>query len=102
MSNNNKKSVLDVTILGKEYKIGCAPDLQNSLVKAAQYLDLKMREIRDQHQIVVLDKIAVLAALHISHELLNNNSANIQAHDQNTHNKIKELNDRIIETLSHS
>ena len=100
MSHNKKKSVLDVTILGKEYKIGCAPDLQSSLVKAAQYLDLKMRAIRDQHQIVVLDKIAVLTALHISHELLNNNAANMQTQDQNTQNKIKELNDRIMETIS--
>lgn len=95
--NTPKKSVLAVTILGKEYKIGCIPELQDSLKRSAKYLDNKMRDIRDLHQIVGLDKVAVLAALHIAHELLNNSAPTIDDHQVNE--KLKELNARVAATI---
>ncbi|MBP9723133.1 MAG: cell division protein ZapA [Gammaproteobacteria bacterium] len=104
MDNNKKKTVLDINILGKEYKIGCLPDHQNSLIKAAQYLDSKMREFRDQYQIVGLDKIAVLTALHISHDLLNqsgNNNSNINSNSNlQINDKLQELNEKVLAALN--
>jgi len=98
---NNKKTVLDVNILGKEYKIGCLPELQNSLQKSAQYLDHKMREVRDLHQVVGLDKIAVLAALHITHELLTKSpSSNFGSAQVNEmEDRIKELNEKVMASI---
>ena len=63
-------STLDIFILDKAYKIACPPSEQDNLRRAANYLDRKMREIRGSGKIMGLDRIAVIAALNISHELL--------------------------------
>ena len=67
---NQDISSLDVFILDKAYKIACPSSEQDSLRRSAQYLDRKMREIRGSGKVMGLDRIAVIAALNISHELL--------------------------------
>jgi len=64
-----------VHILEKEYRIACPEEERASLLAAAQFLNGKMREIRDTGKIVGMDRIAVMAALNITHELLQNNSS---------------------------
>lgn len=59
-----------VQILGKEYPVSCAADEQHALLLAARYLDDKTREIRDGGRIIGTERIAVMAALNIAHELL--------------------------------
>jgi cell division protein ZapA len=59
-----------VHILDKEYLIACPEDERESLFASAEYLTEKMREIRDTGKIVGIDRIAVIAALNIAHELL--------------------------------
>jgi cell division protein ZapA len=61
---------LDVTIMGREYRIACPPDQEKELLEAVVYLDRKMREIREQGKVVGVERIAVMAALNIAHELL--------------------------------
>ena len=63
-----------VHILEKEYRIACPEEERESLLAAAQFLNGKMREIRDTGKIVGMDRIAVMAALNITHELLQHNS----------------------------
>jgi cell division protein ZapA len=59
-----------VTILDKEYRIACEPDEVNSLKSSAQYLHDQMKLIRDKGTVIGGDRIAVMAALNITHELL--------------------------------
>ncbi len=59
-----------VHILGKEYRIACPPGEREALFAAARYLNAKMRQIRDGGKVVGTERIAVLAALNIAHELL--------------------------------
>jgi cell division protein ZapA len=99
MNATSQKSVLNIRILGKEYKIGCSPELENSLLHAAQYLDHKMRGIRDQSNVTGLDKIAVLAALHITHELLNSNSEYFENTKQ-IQNRVEKLNQKIASAIA--
>ncbi|GAB6046268.1 hypothetical protein JCM19379_00900 [Methyloparacoccus murrellii] len=61
---------IKVHILGKEYPVSCPADEQHELLIAARYLDEKMREIRDNGRIIGTERIAVMAALNITHELL--------------------------------
>ncbi len=61
---------IKVQILGKEYPVACPADEQHELLLAARYLDEKMREIRDIGRIIGTERIAVMAALNIAHELL--------------------------------
>lgn len=68
---SNETSTLEVFILDKSYRINCPENEQESLRSSAQYLDRKMREIRSSGKVLGLERIAVIAALNISHELLN-------------------------------
>jgi cell division protein ZapA len=61
---------LDVSIMGREYRGACPPEQERDLLDAVVYLDRKMREIREQGKVVGVERIAVMAALNIAHELL--------------------------------
>ncbi len=61
---------IKVQILGKEYPIACPEDQQHELLIAARYLDDKMRQIRGAGRVIGTERIAVMAALNIAHELL--------------------------------
>jgi len=67
---NDKQKALDVTILGRSYKVTCADDEREALLNAVQYVDHKMNEIRSSGKVGSTERIAVMAALNIAHELL--------------------------------
>ena len=60
---------VNVRILDREYTVGCEPDERDDLLAAAKLLDAKMREIRGTNRMAALDRVAVLAALNLAHEL---------------------------------
>lgn len=68
MSRDSKG--MDINILGREFRVACPVDEQESLLTAADYLDKKMREIREQGKVIGVERIAVMAALNIAYELL--------------------------------
>ncbi|MGZ8216085.1 cell division protein ZapA [Methylomagnum sp.] len=70
---------IKVQILGKEYPISCPPEEQHDLLMAARYLDEKMRQIRGTGRVIGSERIAVMAALNIAHELLLANQRNKSA-----------------------
>lgn len=59
-----------VRILEKEYQVSCPVNERTDLLDAAELLNSQMREIRDSGKVVGLDRIAVMAALNMSNELL--------------------------------
>jgi cell division protein ZapA len=61
---------VSVHILDKEYLVACGEEERQELLASASYLDQKMREIRDSGKVIGADRIAVMAALNIAHELL--------------------------------
>ena len=63
-------STFSVTILDKEYQVACPPEQQAELLLSARHLDEQMRAIRSTGKVIGLERIAVMAALNISHELL--------------------------------
>lgn len=68
MSRDSKG--IDINILGREFRVACPEDEQETLLSAATYLDKKMREIRDQGKVIGVERIAVMAALNMAYELL--------------------------------
>lgn len=68
---STETSTLEVFILDKSYRINCPENEQESLRASGQYLDRKMRDIRAAGKVIGLERIAVIAALNITHELLN-------------------------------
>ena len=63
-------NTVNVLILDKEYCIACPADERANLESAARYLDGKMREIRSGGKVIGADRVAVMAALNITHDLL--------------------------------
>jgi cell division protein ZapA len=61
---------IDVTILGRPFRIACTEDEKPALLKAVSYLDGKMREIRGSGKVIGVERIAIMAALNMAHELL--------------------------------
>ena len=59
-----------VHILDKEYRVACQRGEEEALRSSARYLDQKMREIRTRGKVIGSDRIAVMAALNITNELL--------------------------------
>jgi cell division protein ZapA len=59
---------LDVSILGRDYRVACRESERAELLQAVQFVDGRMREIRDSGKINGAERIAVMAALNIAHE----------------------------------
>ena len=61
---------LQITIMGRNFRVACKDEEQAGLLEAVDYLNRRMEEIRDQGKIVGLERIAIMAALNITHEFL--------------------------------
>ena len=72
----DKSSITSVYILDKEYRVACPHDNQDALHTAARYLNEKMQEIRSSGKVVGIERIAVMAALNISYELMHSRHQN--------------------------
>jgi len=66
----SSEAPVSVNILDREFLIGCTAEEKPGLIAAAAYLDAKMREIRTNARSAGVDRIAVMAALNIAHELM--------------------------------
>ena len=67
---STKAKTLDVSILGRNYRVTCADDEREALLAAVAYVDKKMTEIKGTSKVAGTERIAVMAALNIANELL--------------------------------
>ena len=66
-----RTAALDVTLLGREYKVACKESERAELLDAVAFVDRRMREIRDAGKTAAgVERVAVMAALNIAHDLL--------------------------------
>ena len=61
---------LQINVMGREFRIACPENEQKELLEAVDYLNRKMDEIRDHGKVIGVERIAIMAALNIAHELL--------------------------------
>ena len=64
-----KAEPVNVRILDREYTVGVSAEERESLVAASRVLDSRMRELRGNNRMVAMERVAVLAALNLAHEL---------------------------------
>jgi cell division protein ZapA len=72
---STKTKTLDVSILGRSYKVACSDEEREGLLAAVAHVDGKMSEIKAGGKVTGSERIAVMAALNIAHELLQARSA---------------------------
>lgn len=63
-------NTVKVNILDKDYQVSCPAAERDALIESARYLDQQMRTIRQSGKVVGVERIAVMAALNITHELI--------------------------------
>jgi cell division protein ZapA len=96
---SDRMARVSVRILEKEYQVACLPEERSELLDSAEYLNSKMREIRDTGNVVGLDRIAVMAALNLAHELLKIRGRG-EVVDADVGNKIRQLRERVETALT--
>jgi cell division protein ZapA len=67
---NAESKGLQINIMGREFRVACREEEQKGLLEAVDYLNRKMQEIRGSGKVVGLERIAIMAALNITHEFL--------------------------------
>ena len=61
---------IEIHILGRAYKVACSREEEPALIAAADFLDEKMREIREGSKVIGAERIAIMAGLNLAHDLL--------------------------------
>lgn len=97
---------VNIRILDKDYRIACQPEEQEGLMASARLVDSRMREIRHTGRVIGTDRIAVLAALNIAHELIQlqrrqrEQGGQTDGADAETLRRLSQLEDRVASVLS--
>ena len=86
---------VSVSILDRDYQVSCPPGEEEALHSSARLLDQQMRLIRENGKVFGMDRIAVMAALNIAHELLTSKDR-----DDSIDSSIERLGQRIDEVIA--
>lgn len=89
-----------VKILDKEYQVACPREERQALIASAQMLDERMKTIRNSGAIIGLERIAVMAALNLSHELLQARQASNSSGAAASHADLVRLNEKLDRSLA--
>lgn len=92
-------SRLSVRILEKEYQVACPASERDDLLRSAEILNRKMREIRDSGKVIGLDRIAVMAALNITNDLLQAENSDDKI-DSKLGGRVRDLCDLVDSTVA--
>lgn len=93
MSHQDQARV-SVRIMEKEYVVACPYDERSALLDAAEFLNARMREIRDSGKVIGLDRIAVMAALNLAHEFLKGKDRESKL-DNGVGHRVRALRERV-------
>jgi cell division protein ZapA len=69
---SREKGAITVSLLGREFRVGCPDGEEKQLLASADYLNRKLKEVRDTGKVVGNERIAIMAALNIAHEYMSN------------------------------
>ncbi|MBT6106674.1 cell division protein ZapA [SAR92 clade bacterium H231] len=89
---------LKIQILDKEYQVNCQPEEREALEYSAQLLNEKMDEIRQGSHIIGLERIAVMAALNLAHDLIRSQTSSQQ--DAQASNILQSMDSKLDSVLS--
>jgi cell division protein ZapA len=90
---------ISVRILNREYQFACQEDERSSLLAAADHLDKAMQEIKNMNSTMSTEKITLMAAMNIAHDLIKSQSTN-QYYDTEVLSSIKNLNDKLSQAIN--
>lgn len=89
---------VSVRLLDREYQVACPAEERSDLLDSAEFLDAKMREVRDSGKVVGLDRIAVISALNLANELIKQRRTGSVV-DSDLGGKLRTLRERVESAL---
>jgi cell division protein ZapA len=89
---------LKIRILDKEYQVNCKPEEREALEYSAQLLNEKMQEIRHSSHIIGVERIAVMAALNLAHDLIR--TQDVAEQDASASNLLQSMDSKLDSALS--
>ena len=92
-----KQESVSIRILDKEYRVACPPGEQDSLRASADELNKKLTEIKDKGAVIGTERIAIMAALNLCHEMLTGKA--LQAEHTELNSRIESLSEKIDSSL---
>lgn len=96
-----QSKAISIRVLEKEYQVSCPANEEAALMASARLLDEKMREIRSARKMVGTDRVAVMAALNLAHDLLRLQSGD-GADDSNVNGKLRSLQSKVEAAITRS
>ena len=93
----SKAEPLNITIMGKEYRVACPPEEKDNLLASAELLNEKLEEIKKGGAVIGTERIAIMAALNMSHDVLNNQT--IVSNHKDLNQRISDMSERISNSM---
>ena len=72
MSEQKSRGALTISLLGREFRVACPEGEEKQLLASADYLNRKLKEVRDTGKVTGNERIAIMTALNIAHEFVSN------------------------------
>ena len=85
---------ITINILDKEYRVSCTPGERDALMNSANFLNGKMKEVRDTGKVIGMDRISIMASLNITHELLKFKDQ-VESFEQDAEPRLLDLQDKV-------
>ena len=101
MNEQQDQARVSVRILEKEYFIACPYEERSALLDSAEFLNARMREVRDSGKVVGLDRIAVMVALNLANEYLKLKEREAKL-ESDASGRVKHLRERVEAQLAKS
>lgn len=93
----SKTEALTVKIMDKEYRVACPEEEKDNLLASTELLNTKLNEIKQQGSVIGTERIAIMAALNMSHDILHNQSLSTENVELNE--RIDALSERISDSM---
>ena len=78
------KNAITISLLGREFRVGCPEGEERQLLASVDYLNRKLKEVREVGKVVGNERIAIMAALNIAHEMQSNTGKGAASSVDNT------------------
>jgi len=98
MTQGSEPARVSVRILEKEFFVACPYEERSALLDSAEYLNARMREVRDSGKVVGIDRIAVMVALNLANELLKLKEREARLESE-VGERVRDLRERVEATL---
>ena len=96
-----ESKAVNIRVLDKDYQVACPVDEEAALHDSARLLDEKMREVRDSRKMVGADRVAVMAALNLAHDLLQLQSGT-GGDESSVNHKLRSLQNKVEAAITRS